>query len=272
MSSDPTGAAPLVPTNFKRRRFATGRTVVALLLREMSTQYGNSPGGYIWALVEPLGAILMLSLAFSLLVRNPPLGNDFLLFYATGFIPLNIFLSIHQAIGGALGFSKPLLMYPTVTWLDAVTARFLLNSLSQAMVAYLLFTGISILSDTRSVLNMVPIILAITEAMLLALGVGMVNCVLFGLFPIWSQVWGILTRPLFLASGVFFLYEGLPPMVQSLLWYNPIIHLTGTLRDGFYPTYNPTYISHLYVLGLSLGMILLGMILLGRYHRDILNR
>jgi len=60
--------------------------------------------------------------------------------------------------------------------------------------------------------------------------------------------------------------------VQSLLWYNPIIHLTGTLRDGFYPTYNPTYISHLYVLGLSLGMILLGMILLGRYHRDILNR
>ena len=45
---------PLTPR--APRRFATVRTSVALMLREMVTTYGRSPGGYIWAVVEPVAA------------------------------------------------------------------------------------------------------------------------------------------------------------------------------------------------------------------------
>ena len=31
----------------KTRSYATGRTIMALVLREMSTRYGRTPGGYI---------------------------------------------------------------------------------------------------------------------------------------------------------------------------------------------------------------------------------
>ena len=104
------------------------------------------------------------------------------------------------------------------------------------------------------------------------LGVGTINCAIFGLFPLWEVIWSIITRPLFLASGIFFLYDDLPPLAQDILWYNPLIHITGLMRTGFYPTYSAPYINELFVLGVSMGLMAMGLILLGRYHRDILNR
>jgi capsular polysaccharide transport system permease protein len=45
----------------------------------------------------------------------------------------------------------------------------------------------------------------------LGLGLGVLNCLLVGLFPLWGQVWAILSRPLFLVAGVIFVMEDLPP-------------------------------------------------------------
>jgi len=260
------------PAQSGPRRFATLRTVLALVLREMSTRYGRTPGGYVWALLEPLGAILVLSLAFSVVMRTPPLGTHFILFYATGFMPFSLYLNVSGAVGRAINFSKPLLKYPAVIWLDAVLARFLLNSLTGILVTILLLSGILAVIDSRTVLNLPPMLDAMMMAMLLGLGVGVFNCALMGLLPLWEMIWSIITRPLFIASGILFLYDVLPPLAQDILWYNPLMHITGLMRTGFYPTYTASYVSHVYVLGVSLALLTIGLILMGRFHRDILNR
>lgn len=260
------------PTAGQARSYRSGRTVTALILREMSTRYGRSPGGYIWALLEPLGSIFALALAFSLLVRTPPLGTSFILFYATGFVPFTLYQSLANTIARALDFSRPLLRYPTVTWVDALVARFLLNTLTGLVVASLVFVIIRQISDTRTLLNVLPILHALGLSLLLGAAIGTLNCALGGLINIWDMTWSILTRPLFLASGVLFLYEGMPTGVQNVLWFNPLMHITGILRMGFYPTYNPTYVSSLYCIGFSLITLFLGVVLLRRYHREILNR
>ncbi|MBB4208469.1 ABC transporter permease [Roseinatronobacter bogoriensis] len=102
---------------------ASLRAVAALVLREMSTRYGRTPGGYLWAIPEPLGLIVILSLAFSLLARPPALGTSFLLFKATGLMILHAFMVLCGQVGNALTFSRPLLRYPRVAWIDAVMAR-----------------------------------------------------------------------------------------------------------------------------------------------------
>lgn len=261
----------LIPVNAKRRRFAGLRTVGALMLREMSTRYGASPGGYVWAVLEPLGAIFALTLVFSLVVETPPLGNSFPLFYATGFLPFGLYQAIAATGASIINFSRPLLFYPTVTWVDALFARVILNSMTQVMVGILILSGIMMASETRSSLEFASILAAVGEALLLGIGVGLINCVISGLYPVWTQIWSIATRPLFLVSGVFFTYETLPRMAQDLVWWNPLIHITGILRSGFYPTYEPQYISHTYVIGVGLVLVALGTLLLGRFHRDILN-
>ena len=51
--------------------FANLRVILALMLREMTTRYGKSTGGYIWAFAEPLGMIAILSAVFSMAIRTP---------------------------------------------------------------------------------------------------------------------------------------------------------------------------------------------------------
>lgn len=243
---------------------------MALILREMTSTYGRSPGGYVWAILEPLGVIMILSFGFSLLMASPSLGTNFLLFYATGYLPFMLYQSVSLTVARSLHYSKPLLFYPSVTWVDSIIARFTLNALTQVMAGFILLVGILVVADTRTVLDIQPLLLATCLAALLGLGIGSLNCLLMGLFPVWAQIWSIVTRPLFLASGVLFLYEDLPPLVQNVLWYNPLMHVVGLFRQGLYSLYNPTYISSLFVLGVSLICMALGLLLLRRYHKDIL--
>ena len=255
-----------------RRRFAAPRTIFALMLREMSTRYGRTPGGYLWAVAEPLGMIVILAIAFSLLVRTPSLGESFILFYATGYLPFHLFQVLSNQILRAMLFSRPLLNYPVVTWMDTILARFALNTLTSVLVAYVMLAVILALTDTRAVLDMGPILGGFGLAMMLGLGFGALNCALTGLFPVWQQLWSIVTRPLFIASAVIFILEDLPASAQDLLWWNPLVHVTGLVRTGFYATYAPNYISVLYTMGVALVAMLAGFLLLRRFHRDILSR
>lgn len=247
------------------------RTVAALMLREMSTRYGRSAGGYLWALLEPLGTILLLAVGFSLLVHAPSLGNNFIFFYATGFLPFHCYQQISLVVARSITFSKPLLFYPAVNWLDALTARFVLNALTNIMVIYLLFSGMFLLSDIPVQIEIWRILQSIGLALLLGLGIGTLNCALMGLFHTWDQIWSIATRPLFLASGIFYIFEDMPRAVQEILWYNPLFHITGMARAGFFPRYEPEYVSSSYVIGLSLICLVAGLLLLRRYNRDILQ-
>lgn len=248
------------------------RAISALMLREMSTRYGRTPGGYIWAILEPLGMIIILSFAFAILARVPALGTSFLLFKATGFLVLQIFTVLGGQIGNALSFSKPLLRYPRVTWGDALLARFILNVLVVFTVTALILTGIVIFEGLSPILRWGAILGAMGLTAALGLGVGCLNCFLFMRFPVWKQVWAIATRPLFLISGVVILYDDMPQIAQSVLWYNPILHLTGLMRMGFYPMYRPDYISVVFVGTCILIPMALGLLLLHRYHRELLNR
>lgn len=259
------------PGSGVNRRFATLRAVMALMIREMATRYGRSPGGYAWALLEPLGGVIILSVGMAIIVRTPPLGNSFVLFFATGFLPFQVYQNLSNNVARSINFSRALLFYPAVTWVDAVIARFVLNTLTDVLAMLILITGILSVIDTSILLDIGPILMSLGLAILVGLGVGMLNCVIFGLFPVWMQVWSIVTRPLFLISGVIFLYDDMPAFAQDILWYNPLVHVTGLMRQGFYPTYRGDYISEAYVLTVSLVCLFLGVVLMGRHHRDILN-
>lgn len=245
---------------------------MALILREMSTRYGRSPGGYVWAILEPLGAIVVLAVGFSLLLRTPSLGTSFLMFYATGYLPFQLYSSLADLISRSINFSRALLYYPAVSWIDTVLARFILNSLTTVLVSYILLTAIMVFTETRSIINFEPIVWSMSLAMLLGLGVGTLNCVIAGVMPVWRTIWGIAMRPLMIASGVLFIYEDLPQAGQDILWWNPLIHITGLMREGFYTTYTPSYVSKVFVLTSGVAALAMGLLLMRRYHRELLER
>ena len=118
------------------------RILVALIVRETGTKFGRSYGGYLWAIAEPLGGIVLLTLAFSLALRKPPLGSNFALFYATGVVPFMVFNNVARSVAAAVDSNRGLLRYPVVTTLDAVLAKFVLDFLTMFVVAVLLYSGL----------------------------------------------------------------------------------------------------------------------------------
>lgn len=239
------------------------------MLREMSSTYGRSPGGYIWAILEPMLGIALLTLIFSIGFRSPRLGDNFPIFYATGLLPFMMFMTVSNKMGQAINYSRQLLAYPRVTYVDTLIARMLLAILTSLVVSALILTGILLVFETRTTLVLPQILLAFAMAAALGIGIGTLNCLLISRFPVWQQAWSIFTRPLFLVSGIIFIYEAVPMPYQNWIWYNPLMHVTGTMRAAFYFSYEAVYVSLIYVFALSLATGALGLVFLRRFHRDI---
>lgn len=267
----PQARAALASPALRARRFATLRTVLALVLREMSTTYGRSPGGYLWALLEPVLGIALLSVVFAAALRTPSLGSSFPFFYATGYLPFALYRDISNKTARSLRFSRQLLRYPAVRYIDAILARFLLSLLTNAAVACLLLWLIMTTLRVETILDLRPVLAAFGLAALLGLGIGTLNCYLFTRFPLWENLWAIFTMPLFLMSAVIYIYEDVPQEFATVLWFNPLAHVTGLARTGFFPTYEATYVSVPYVLAWGLIPLALGLMLLNRNYRQLLN-
>jgi capsular polysaccharide transport system permease protein len=252
-------------------RFGTLRTVAALVLREMSTTYGRSPGGYVWAVLEPVASIALLTFVFSLAFRSPPLGSNFPIFYATGFMPFILFNDVSNKLSQSINYSKQLLSYPRVTFIDVILARMILSVLTRLLVSYLIFVGILSIYNTGTQLDLPHVMLSFAMALAFGIGVGTVNCFLMSMFPVWRQAWSILTTPLMLISGVILLVDSLPDQFRYYLTFNPLVHVTAEMRLAFYYSYTAPYVSPVYVFGVSLVLTAIGLIFLRRYYRDILE-
>jgi capsular polysaccharide transport system permease protein len=266
-------AAPIRPAA-SPRRFKTPRTIGALILREMQTTYGRSPGGYAWAFLEPIGGIALLTLILvsGFRVREPALGSNFQLFFASGLLVLTMFLAISGRVAQSINFSRNLLFYPGVKYTDALIARFLLNMLTQTLVFLVIVSGIVILFDVQTIIDPLPILAGVGLTGLVALGIGTLNCFLFNMVPVWEPIWQILTRPLFLVSTVFFTFEQIPQQYQDIGWWNPLVHLVALIRQGLYPSYDAYWVTPLYPATLGTLTLVFGLLFLRRFHGDILNR
>jgi capsular polysaccharide transport system permease protein len=270
-SALPPAQKPALGPSRPNRRFASLRAIGALILREMATTYGRSPGGYAWALIEPVIGTAVLTSAFTFFISRPPIGTSFELFFATGMVPFLMWMAVTNKVGTSLLFSKPLLIYPAVTFFDAIVARFIVNFLTELMVFYIVMTGILVLFETRSIIDPLRLMEAIGLLAALSFGIGTANAYLFMRFSLWHQVWSIVTRPMMLISGVMMTFDAVPQFLQDILWYNPLIHIIGLVRMGFYPSYGGHYISELYVIGLSLVLTVFGFLMLEAQGRRLLN-
>lgn len=247
------------------------RAIVALVLREIATAQGRIAGGYLWSVAEPVAAVALLSAVFALAFTAPPLGQDFALFYATGYLPFMLYMDLAQKTGVALRFSRPLLAYPAVSWIDAIIARFVLNLLTQLLVITIMLGGLAVLSSDRLVLRPDLLAQGLGLAAVWGLGIGTLNAFLFGWWPVWERLWTIVTRPLFIISGIVFLPEAVPAPWNTWLQINPLTHAIGLTRAGLYPGYDPVWTAPLVVGAVALVPLTLGLALLCRHASQLLH-
>lgn len=188
--------------------------------------------------------IFILAFGFSMLVRNPP-GHPVSSVLCDR---ISAFRSVPEGQSGH--FEKPALLAAVAGLSRGVLdrpdhrPRFLLNTLTGLTTGYILITAILMMGDSHSVLEFWPILTAMGLAAARRAGGGLSECGDQRVpYPIWDSVWSIVTRPLFLISGTLILFRSLPKNIAAFLWYNPLIHITGEMRRGFYPMYDAAHVA-----------------------------
>jgi len=238
------------------------RVLFALVMREMTTRYGRSVGGYVWALLEPAGTVALLTVIFAQIARQPPLGDSFAMFFATGYLAFHVYMDVSRAVSASVKVNRALLTFPRVTMVDTVIARFVLQLLTSVVLFALVIGAVLAVTGAQTRIDVLYVLLSLMLAALFGLGVGAINCVLFAFSATWERVFGVINRPMFLISGALFVIEDLPRPLQEMLWWNPLVHVTSAMRRGFYPYYEASVMSPAYVVLVSLSLLVLGVLLL----------
>lgn len=248
------------------------RVVGALVRREMRAHF-ESRIGYLWALLMPAMHLGGFMLVFTYLIkRHVPLGTSTPLFLLTGIVPYFLYSKMATYVSGAVGSNRALLVLPPVKVSDVIVARVVLEATTYLFVGFIMFFilylgGISeaIPYDPLAVMD------ACSLAICLGLGVGMINIVIVSYIPSWMTFFGMLTFPLWMFSGIWFLPEQVPQPYRDYMLYNPLMHVVLMFRKAFYWNYKAVYLDSSYavvVIGLTLAM---GLTLMQVARRRVLD-
>lgn len=235
------------------------RVIGALVLRETRTTFGASQLGYLWAVLNPTLGIAVLVFIFTTIGRHPPFGQSLALFFATGFLTFEWYKKLSGSLMVVFEGNKGLMAYPMVQALDAVIARYMLISATYTLVVFLFFGALVLVGLADLPTHPSKLLLAFMVTSVLGLGVGLVNAVIYSLFQTWKHIEGILSRPLFFMSGIFYIPRDFPKEITDILAWNPILHCVEWVREGYYPNYTSFVLDEFYLTCWTMGAILVGL-------------
>jgi capsular polysaccharide transport system permease protein len=248
------------------------RIVAALLIREISARFGDKPGGYIWAVIDPVGHIAFMSVIFMAISRHPALGISFPLFFATGYVAFQFFQGMSSYLDSAISANRALLHYPNVAPIDTIVARYILQMGTTTIVAVCVFTGLTFVNGDNIQIYWPYVIEGAFSASLLAVALSLVNNVMSARISIYDKVFAIFRRPLFLTSGVFFRPDIMPHPLRDILLLNPVCHSIMLFRMGFYSEYRPTTLDMDYLYTFTFCVLFAGLLLFSMSREAIRGR
>ena len=239
------------------------RIINALFVHSLLTEHGKSKIGYPMAVIKPLFQIAMLTTMFTILGRGSPIGDSLTLFLATGIITYNLCVTLANKILRINKQYRSILGATHTSPFDISIAFLLSESLILLISSAIILTGLGNLGYwDHKIDSLLGILLTTIAAIGLGYGVGLFNASLASIIPAYEKVWKILSMPLFLMSGVFFIADQrFPPEVIAILKYNPLLHIIESMRDSFYRSWESTLFDLGYVLWFILCSLLAGLLM-----------
>ena len=223
------------------------RVINALIMRETKTRYGEHKLGFMWAILEPAAMVVVFVAIFSVLRNDNPGGMPVAIFMLVGIAPFGLFRDTMQLLVNSLGANKMLLTFPQVTTYDVMAARALLEIATASGVFVLLLCIAHFIGFEFRVENPLGVMAACALIAMMGVSAGITFATIKPLFPSIQQFIGVmLSRPLYIASGIFFTAESVPEPIRSILLYNPLLHMMELLRTEFFYQFESAYGSWSY--------------------------
>lgn len=240
------------------------RVIFAVIMRETRTRYGSSNIGYTWAIIDPLITLTIFVGVFSLMGRTSPIGAPITVFFVTGIVPLFFWRGAVQQGTAAVGASLGLLSYPQVMPADILIARLLLEAATTVMVFLLFLIGLYLIVDVSPAWffgDPLQLLFATMGLIYFTAGTMFLSSSLARVLPIWTNIWGYLSRPIWLLSGLFFTLEQLPSGLRKYMAYNPLAHIIEWFRSAAVPSFDSSAYSVLFPVAVATIALVIGLVI-----------
>ncbi len=236
--------------------------ILGALLRREEESRRQAPMETIANLVEPIFLIGLLSFLFYFLGRRQgsPLGGSPILFYATGFFPLYLFIYISRRMSGAI--SNPRRRFPIEQRLDHILVHVILRIIDYSVLGLFLFGGLYFfVTWDAAPYDLAKVFQACMAIVALGFGWGIVNLVLMRKWQLWSFVSAVISRSLMVLTGVMFVPDFLSPDAREVMAYNPLLHAIQLFKLGFYPRYPALLLDRPYLFYCAVFFVFFGLVL-----------
>jgi len=246
-----------------RSHFQIQRDVIyALLLRELTSSFGKSRGGFFWVLVEPVAHLLVPVLVFTFIKMRLIPGIEYPVFLVYGFLPFLLFKVICLQMVNGIKAAQGLLAYRQVLLLDVFIAKAIAYAVIQAIVFTIVLTGLSLLGFEVLPPRPLEFAAVLVLTVLLAFGLGLVLAAITSLVPDARSLVSIVFMPLYFISGILFPVTRFPDEWMKLMAINPLLHLVELSRAMGVAGYEPfKYLSLAYPVSLALALTAIGLML-----------
>lgn len=246
------------------------RVIAALVVRSAVTRFGESRLGFIWVLLEPAGYVGIFLFIHTAFRAQIPFGDNALLFILAGVFGFRMTRGIARKTERAIISNQPMLTYPLVRPLDTLIATFLTESTIWLIICGLFMGGVAIALDRSVIIYPAEFAECLVVVLYFSFSFAAFNAAISALFPRYDTAMNIISMPLMLLSGVFFVPSQMPPDFQAVLWWNPFLHCVEWFRTSTYLDYN-AMLSKGYLLGVSTGLLTIALTIERLFRRKILH-
>lgn len=233
--------------------------IFAVFIRELNTRFGRYQLSYLWALLEPIALISILSSVRVVFGRGDIAGLGYPVFFASGIIAYLLFSRIAINSLGAVEGNLGLFNYQRVKPADVFAARALLDLLISIGTALILLPGLHLIGFGFSWNDTLMVVTVVLCLFAFSCGIGLVLCIVGPLWQESKKVVPVMIRPLFFISGIFFPANALPETLREYALINPLLHMTELIRGAMFQEYQSHEGSLFYLSCWAAGSLLFGL-------------
>ncbi len=236
-----------------------GRVLHALLMRELITRFGRENLGVLWLMGEPMIFTLGVATLWSVVsLRHASLISP-VAFAVTGYSSVLMWRNASNHAGSAVAQNKSLLFHHNVRVIDVLVTRAALE-IGGASASFILLSCLSIFIGWMP-MPVDPLKVMFGWFMLAWFGIALAT--LIGAASSFSEVvvrlWHPITYLLFPLSGAAFMVDWLPPNLQKVVLFLPMVHGVEVLREGYFGGIVPAHYDLGYMAVCCLVLSLAGL-------------
>lgn len=231
----------------------------ALIMRELHTRYGRDNIGYLWMIVEPM---LLATAVASLHGTGGSHGHDLLPvpFALGGYCVFMIFRSVIGRAESTLEANKPLLFHRSVTILDMLVARAVLEGISTFAALVILLWGAWAVGLATPPARPLTFLGGYMFMLWFSFALSMPICAASYFSKAVSKIVHPLTYIAMPISGTFFLLQWIPQPFRTWLSWSPMNQIFEMFHTGQFQSVESPYYDPLYIAGWCLGLTFVGLL------------